>query len=172
MNHTCNSLFAEYHYMLIDLKEDNLSWKDLDSAGRARVHAIALEPSSIQSYALAVLTLMGDTALVNLPEYSEPPSGRWAEKGHKVIGKLKNQAIFSLFPNPNTGYFTLQMGVGSSAATKVTISDLTGRIVHVENISGKTSIVFNLAYLAKGMYFCSVFQAENRLGTQPLIINK
>lgn len=172
MKSTRDSLFAEYHYMLIDLMEDSLSWKDLDSAGRARVHAIALEPSSIQSYALAVLALIGDTTLVKLPEYSEPPSGRLAEKQTVIAYKPKEQVSFSIFPNPNTGQFTLQLGSSSPPATKVTISDITGRIVYIEDITGKSSIVFNLAYLVKGMYFCSVFQVNNRLDTQQLLINK
>ena len=62
-----------------------------------------------------------------------------------------------VYPNPNTGLFTIELNNGS--VKTIEVMDLTGRIV-LTNTSSNDKIDFNISNLANGVYFVKV-QSNN-----------
>ncbi len=114
VNSTEDSLFVAYHSLWLDLKEDSISWKQMDSLQLLQIRSIAAIESPVQDYALAVLELIGDTVIVRFPEENtEEESARYAfkEKDEEKKPDLKEipSAAFAIFPNPNSGLFTIKL---------------------------------------------------------------
>lgn len=176
MNHTCDSLFVAYHSLWLDLKEDTLSWKQLDSLQTLQIRAIASIESSVQDYALAVLELIGDTVIVRFPEENtEEESARYAfkEKAERLDPKKIQSAAFTIFPNPNSGLFTIKLNE-LSGDLRVQVNDLTGRVVfNAEYPTLKENIIgLDLSHLVKGVYLCSVYRHNSLTGTQRIVFIK
>jgi len=80
----------------------------------------------------------------------------------------------SLFPNPNTGQFTIELCLKPNENNIwLTVLDPTGRVVHrvQENAQGETfTKKLNLSFLSKGIYYINV-QGNQRTGIRKLIIN-
>jgi len=89
------------------------------------------------------------------------------------VNPLAQQWI-SLFPNPNTGQFTIELSLmPSENSLWLTVLDPTGRVVHRvhENAQGETfTKELNLSFLSKGIYYIHV-QGNQRTGVRKLIIN-
>lgn len=71
------------------------------------------------------------------------------------IGAKTNVSALSLFPNPNEGNFTLEFNANVNSAISITITDITGKIVHAENVSsvrGLNRVNLNVSNLQKGFY--------------------
>ena len=71
------------------------------------------------------------------------------------IGAKTNVSAINLFPNPNEGNFTLEFNANVNSALSITISDVTGKIVHAENASsvrGLNRVNLNVSNLQKGFY--------------------
>jgi hypothetical protein len=62
-----------------------------------------------------------------------------------------------VYPNPNTGLFTIELNNGS--VKTIEVMDLTGRIV-LTNTSSNDKIDFNISNLANGVYYVRV-QSNN-----------
>ncbi|MEE9350299.1 MAG: T9SS type A sorting domain-containing protein, partial [Flavobacteriaceae bacterium] len=74
----------------------------------------------------------------------------------------------TIFPNPSRGQFTLQRA--STNNMRITVIDITGKKVFIdENIQDET-YVFDLAHLEKGIYFAVILEGNKRL-TKKLILN-
>jgi len=71
------------------------------------------------------------------------------------IGAKTNVSAMNLFPNPNEGNFTLEFNANVNSALSITITDVTGKIVHTENASsirGLNRVNLNVSNLQKGFY--------------------
>jgi hypothetical protein len=71
------------------------------------------------------------------------------------IGAKTNVSAINLFPNPNEGNFTLEFNANVNSALSITITDVTGKIVHTENASsvrGSNLVNLNVSHLQKGFY--------------------
>jgi glucose/arabinose dehydrogenase len=71
------------------------------------------------------------------------------------IGAKTNVSAINLFPNPNEGNFTLEFNANVNSALSITITDVTGKIVHTENASsvrGLNRVNLNVSNLQKGFY--------------------
>ncbi len=178
MNHTCDSLFVAYHSLWLDLKEDTLSWKQLDSLQTLQIRAIASIESSVQDYALAVLELIGDTVIVRIPEESTEESARYAfkEKEERKLPKLKKtqEVPFTIYPNPNSGLFTIELSEKTTGELRIQLTDLTGRVVFSSGYNEINTYLIgvDLSGLSKGVYLCSVFENNYIIGTQRVILIK
>lgn len=74
-----DSTFYDYYDLAISLKEDTLTWFDVDSTQRSLVDNIASGTSSVKYRAEAVQMLLDDTVYVRIPEQvPQEPSGKWA----------------------------------------------------------------------------------------------
>ena len=124
MKSTRDSLFAEYHCMLIDFQDDTLSWKELDSLQIHKLTLLSQIPSSVQNFALAARALRGDTAYYRFPAENIEYFLRTAEKEPKK--KASTEPAFNLFPNPNNGSFTIRLD-GDEGIYNYSVIDLTGR---------------------------------------------
>ncbi len=79
----------------------------------------------------------------------------------------------SYYPNPNNGKFTLKMSVKSADPLKVSIMDLSGKIIHEEEIKtfdGNYSKDFDLSEQPSGIYLLQVLQGKSRL-VRKIMIN-
>jgi len=71
------------------------------------------------------------------------------------IGAKTNVSAINLFPNPNEGNFTLEFNANVNSTLNITITDVTGKIVHAENASsvrGLNRVNLNVSNLQKGFY--------------------
>jgi hypothetical protein len=71
------------------------------------------------------------------------------------IGAKTNVSTLNLYPNPNEGNFTLEFNANVNSALSITITDVTGKIVHTENASsvrGLNRVNLNVGNLQKGFY--------------------
>ena len=87
-----------------------------------------------------------------------------------VIGESEAK----VYPNPSTGEFTVEIDWNESAVnTKLQIIDLTGKVVHVQEINlkeGVKQIHFNQMNLQSGVYF--VVLQQTQLKPLSLVISK
>jgi len=73
------------------------------------------------------------------------------------VNELQNDGYFNIYPNPANGAFTLDLG--TNAAQKVEVSDLTGRIIaSFEQVSGKVRV--DLTSAGAGVYYCRVITED------------
>jgi hypothetical protein len=78
-----------------------------------------------------------------------------------------------LFPNPNTGAFTLAYDLKANPKAKVRITDIAGKMVYssiVDNLNNRKEI--NTEHLQGGIYFIQLLDDVKLLWTDKLIITK
>jgi alpha-tubulin suppressor-like RCC1 family protein len=68
----------------------------------------------------------------------------------------------SIFPNPSSGIFKVQMG-NSQAGAKVTVRDVLGTCLLEKDFRGETSQEINLCCQPKGIYFVELLSGEERV---------
>jgi glucose/arabinose dehydrogenase len=66
-----------------------------------------------------------------------------------------NSERFSLFPNPAKGFFVIK-SAEANLATKITLFDITGKLLFSKELTPNTENVIDTNLLAKGTYFVSV----------------
>lgn len=170
-NNASDSAFVGYHNLYLDLKEDSISWLQLNSAQLAHIHQWASEESEIQHLALAVLALRGDTVLNELPEFSNPPSAKYANvvfTAEKTIAN--NQNRIAVFPNPSNGLFTLELE-SEIENLRVGVYDVTGRNVFENQWYNKSKTQsISLQHLSSGVYYLQVLSGNQFIGVKPIVI--
>ncbi len=79
---------------------------------------------------------------------------------------------FTLFPNPNTGKFTVDFYMNKTGPLEIYVYDITGRTVYHETIHAETgaqSISLNLSHLSGGIYNLSVSGDEGNVAKRLVI---
>lgn len=85
--------------------------------------------------------------------------------GTKLVGNI------SLFPNPNSGNFTLQLDGMNVANVDLTITDLAGRALHSETLSTATSQhSLNLSGVAPGTYIVRLAAPGNGTSLLKMVV--
>jgi hypothetical protein len=80
---------------------------------------------------------------------------------------IKQQNSFAVWPNPSNGQMQVVLNPNTQA-TKIVMTDLLGRVVYVQQIeNAKATILFETT----GVYFLSVYNEQNNIGTQKIAIN-
>ncbi|MES2139729.1 MAG: GEVED domain-containing protein [Bacteroidota bacterium] len=79
-------------------------------------------------------------------------------------------AVFSLYPNPSQGEFTIATTSSSKNDIVIEVADIEGRVIYKEKINKFTSKTIQLNNAAPGIYFVKIQEAENSR-IQKLIIN-
>lgn len=122
----------------------SFKWLDCDDGFSAIAGAInaTFIPTASGNYAVEV-TQNGCTATSSCYNFTLATIEKWTTFGN-----------ISLFPNPNTGSFSLDLG-NVQEAVKISIMDINGRLVHQQQFSGdqKMDIQFNQP---AGLYVVSV----------------
>ena len=144
------------------MKSDTLNWLTIDSATVASIREFAKVPSSIQSHALAVLELRGDTVVENFPQSAFPPLDKLAAP-YTETPKIK-QATTYVFPNPNAGSFSLVIDAYEGEVS-LNLVDISGRSILQSNQSVKKNQNLQLAWdnLANGIYLLNILDSESRI---------
>jgi hypothetical protein len=76
----------------------------------------------------------------------------------------------AVFPNPTHDYFTIQLHNAMQQPHSIELTDISGKIVHGENISFNGRYQVDISNLSKGIYFLTV-SSNNSFQTQKLIKN-
>lgn len=86
---------------------------------------------------------------------------------YQKVGIEDIASSFEIFPNPSDGAFTIQLQSTYSTIPWVTITDITGKIVHSQQLNPtQTTIQMSVA---QGIYFVTVHD-ENSSSTEKLIV--
>jgi hypothetical protein len=126
-----DTAFFDWHDLAIALKEDSLTWFDLDSLQLLTVKAVAADSTQMKGYAEAVLALLGDSSLNRVPEpMPELPSERRGQEDEiqeKAKPALSNSVI-AVYPNPFQNSFFVDYRLEKASKNlHFEIFDLTGR---------------------------------------------
>ena len=87
-------------------------------------------------------------------------------KGVGIVSLVNEKSDFTFYPNPAAGEIMIEL---TSAMHEVTISDLSGAIL--KRSSHNNSSKMDLHDLAPGIYFLSVKNENQQVGTRKLVIN-
>jgi len=129
-----DTAFYELHDLFITLREDTLTWFDMDSTQRSLITGIAEGGTLMHGYAETVLTLLGDTFLTRIPEHYEPPSAKMGEEEDEdeevqPPARAVEERV-AVYPNPFTNSFNLQYTLAEEAKElHIEVFDLVGRSV-------------------------------------------
>jgi hypothetical protein len=130
-----DSAFFALHDLAITLREDTLTWLDMDSTQHAQIVALADGGSMMKPYAEAVLALLTDTFITRVPEHFEIPSYKRVEEetqSEPIVSRRKEQV--TVFPNPFSNNFQISYGLEKEASElRIEIFDLLGRAVHSQS---------------------------------------
>jgi alpha/beta superfamily hydrolase len=85
------------------------------------------------------------------------------------ISELEQQTLWSVYPNPATDKFTIQLDE-LKAQGKIEIFDLTGKLIYFQNINGKNTEI-NTKDFSVGIYFIKINQ-KDLITTKKVIIEK
>jgi len=127
-----DTAFYELHDLFITLREDTLTWFDMNSTQRSLITGIAEGSTLMRGYAETVLTLLGDTFLTRIPEHYEPPSAKMGEEEEDTptppVRAVEERLI--VYPNPFTNSFHVDYLLNEEAQEiMVEVFDLVGRSV-------------------------------------------
>jgi hypothetical protein len=160
-----DSVFYAYHDLAISLKEDTLTWFDMDSTQHALVNSIAAGSSSTKLRAQAVQTIIGDSVYARLPEHLPyTPEFRLAEE-EPVSEASVSDAKVTVFPNPFSNQFNVAWELeNDEAVLQFEVFDLTGRLTHSEQLQASKigRHVLNLGE-CQGFYILRVSENNREL---------
>ena len=79
---------------------------------------------------------------------------------------------FKVYPNPNDGYFTIEIESYKAEDIVLEIVNISGQVIqtqHVESLIGKRVIDVNLSELSKGLYFVKLI-VNNEIISRRVIV--
>ncbi|WP_250630597.1 T9SS type A sorting domain-containing protein, partial [Rhodoflexus caldus] len=77
---------------------------------------------------------------------------------------------FKVYPNPGNGMFTLQGRQAVDGQAEVVISDMQGRVISRQSISGRRmNETIDLSHMAGGVYLLQIRQADGQVWTEKLV---
>lgn len=114
--------------------------------------------------------------------YAYSSSSSWGlELSHLIFRVLCTESVsindgllgqFNLFPNPNTGTFSLEVRNAESKNAVMTVTNVQGQVVYTENLdftSGSLSKNVDLGALANGLYIVNI-ASEGKVSNHKLVI--
>ena len=94
--------------------------------------------------------------------------------GILALEEVRETAILTLFPNPNSGSFTLQLSQAKRGFAQVEVLNMLGQTVYTKKVAaagGSFTEQVNLAKLPAGLYVVKVQQAGKSF-TQRFVLQK
>jgi hypothetical protein len=166
-----DSVFYDYHDLAISLKEDTLTWFDMDSTQHALVNSIAAGSSSVKLRAQAVQTIIGDSVYARLPEQLPGTMEFRLAQEEPVSEPIVSESKLTVFPNPFSNEFTVSYVLPDTAKRVVfEVIDLAGRVIYRKSIAAvyKGSEVLTIGD-CKGFYLLRVMADDRTVKTVKII---
>ena len=93
------------------------------------------------------------------------------EVGLTATSHIDLSDAITVFPNPTSGVFNIELGKVLSGEYELSIQDTQGKIMHYEtsNSKGITTLEFNFSELQKGLYILKV-EAENNIAMKKIVL--
>jgi len=94
-------------------------------------------------------------------------------EGYIGINEYLNGEAISVYPNPNSGQFTITMESYSSETYDIQVADLAGRVVYssvVSLVPGENKVSIELTDLKQGMYSINISKGDESI-TKKVLIN-
>ncbi len=158
--------FCDYMDLLIGLQQTGASDSTLlsDPNKLNTLQAVADDKTSTESAAADELLkkLMGD----NYEEWIEPNETSAGKRAivHKpsTMSSLSKNGSMSVFPNPANDQTTVNITMANDMQSGLfAITDVTGRILVTMDVLASGSYTFDTETFAKGIYFCTLRNANN-----------
>lgn len=111
-------------------------------------------------------------SLTSLDTSSWSPVWSFEVEGYAGIGDEFNNGSIDIYPNPSDGVFNLMINSYANEVYDISVVDITGKLVHKENIncsSGINNTTLSLTSLQKGLYFVNV-RKKDKMVTKKLFI--
>ena len=84
----------------------------------------------------------------------------------KEVGSL------SIHPNPTNGSTTFSYVINENATGKIVVTDLSGRVIRTELLSlSRNTIMLDLSTQDNGIYFVNLYEDDQLIKTEKLILN-
>ena len=74
------------------------------------------------------------------------------------VEELENNLGLNVYPNPNSGLFTLEINASSDINAHISVTSIDGRLVYEDNAEGTVLVTksINISELANGIYYLTV----------------
>jgi hypothetical protein len=166
-----DTAFYNLHDLAITLKEDTLTWFEMDSTQQVLIEELASGETMMKNRAEAILAMLEDTSVVRTPEEFELPSER---RGVEEENEPMSSEMVSVYPNPFSGNFTIQYKLREKAnQIRFEVFDLTGRRIRDAQISGSEEGSQQLMFEnCEGFYVLRVTADRRVIRTEKLIAVK
>ncbi|WP_250632620.1 T9SS type A sorting domain-containing protein, partial [Rhodoflexus caldus] len=93
-----------------------------------------------------------------------------AEEAEAAVSASEGRIGFKVYPNPSNGMFTVQGRQAVDGQAEVVISDMQGRVISRQSISGRRmNETIDLSHMAGGVYLLQIRQADGQVWTEKLV---
>ena len=167
-----DSAFYTYYDIMLDLREDTLSWFDMDSTQNAKILELADGDFDVAIHAQNVLVLTTDSIYMKHPEIYTPPSPRMSANDSEEPIMDNGLESLNIYPNPFKQQFTVEYVFEEEVAELIVeVYDLQGRTLITELRKEVTTgtLRVDLSCCAEGTYVCKVMADRNLVETQRII---
>lgn len=111
------------------------------------------------------------TAPTICPDTLFPPDAdSCTMNGNKAAHQTSMIPQFSVYPNPNTGSFSVEVGSWATATVKVEVMDLQGRVLRRVHWDAKQGGQVDFSGLGKGLYLLKV-TSETGIWVRKIVVN-
>lgn len=152
-----------------------------DENGFVDTVAVSINGATLTTYAYKLLYLQGSPTVAVNYWFPAPPSNINSAISlytYNAILGVKEQSApnveyVNLYPNPNTGNFTLGFNAKKSGTATIKINDFTGRLIYESEKTveyGVNRYPLTFTNLPKGVYFVTLDMDSNRTLTKKVII--
>jgi hypothetical protein len=87
------------------------------------------------------------------------------------ISELKNNTWFSIFPNPASGGFTIQMNEKGQNSYCLQLLNILGEVVRKEQVQNQQKYYFNASNIPDGVYFLEI-KTDKFISSQKILLRK
>jgi len=163
--------YADFYKAYLNYKQDAFTASDsvnltnLINGCVPRDGIVVLQARALYSLIYSDFTIRYDNCPVNNNSKSDAQSITHTNN--------TNERFINLYPNPNTGYMTLDYLLNDNEKGLLTIYDIAGRkISSYELLSGQSSLIINESLLKNGIYYYNVIINNELIKTDRIVIIK
>lgn len=170
---TCNGIIVNNNPFIVDypwlnskVDLNNCNETILKEYNKGILKYILVETEVMSSlyYQNGILFCSDEDAFMCVEKFRLPePTQIWVcEDGNnkEVINSIDNP--FKVFPNPNSGYFELELNKSNTKAQTINVLDMNNKIIHTKLVEpNQKNATINLSNVAKGIYWIQLISTTN-----------